>query len=202
MRHHLIIGNRTMRSGAFVASLLAATNGVGAPAWVQPDRTQREEALPVLRVQLDTQRNRSWVLNHDAVYVYDAAKRRLIQRIELPGWFYVNEVFSCTPDFVLTPTGAALVTSNIVPTIWEIDPKSFVAHQHRLALDVDNDKDVGFVGLAYSRDGKELFGVSSLPGSLWKIDLITDTAQRVQVPGLNPDTCGSIGLDVKLQARV
>ena len=195
MRHHLIIGNQSLRSGAFVASLLAATNCVGAPPWVQPDRTQREESLPALRVQLDPLRNRSWVLNDDSVSVYDATRRRLIQRIELSGWFYVSEVFACPPDLVITPTGAALVTSNIVPTIWEIDPESLVAREHRLALDVDNDKDVGFIGLAYARGGRELFGVSSLLGSLWKIDLITDRAQRVQLPGPNPDTCGSIALD-------
>ena len=195
MRHHLILGNRSLRSGALAAGLLAATNCVGVPVWVPPDGTHRERALPALRVQLDTLRNRSWVLNHDAVYVYDTARRRLIQRIELPGWFYVNEAFSCPPDLVIAPTGAALVTSNVMPTIWEIDPKSWVARQHELALDADNDKDVGFTGLAYLRGGKELFGVSSLLGSLWKIDLVADRAQRVRLPGPDPDTCGSIALD-------
>jgi hypothetical protein len=177
-----------------LAALLLATNFVGAPV-AKADEMPAARALQPLRVQPDAARNRRWVLNGDAVYVYDTARRRLIQRVDLPDWFYVNEAYSCPPDLAIAPSGAALVTSNIVPTIWQIDPQTLSARQHRLVLDADNDKDVGFTGLAYARGGKDLYGVSSVTGTTWKIDLLADRAQKVFLPIPELDTCGPFRLE-------
>lgn len=194
MKYRYFISNQPMRCGILIVGLLVA-NCVGAPSMVRAEAPQWEETLPALRIQVDARRNRVWVLNHDAVYLYDIPKRRLIKRIELPNWAFVGEVFSCAPDLALTPSGAALVTSNVLPTIWEIDPQTLVARQHRLSLDADNDKDVGFTGLAFGRGGRDLFGVSSLLGSAWRIDLGAGKAHKVRLSQPIHGACGVVVLE-------
>jgi hypothetical protein len=41
---------------------------------------------------------------------------------------------------------------------------------HPLALDADNDKDVGFTALVYSRSQGVYFGRGALDGICWRID--------------------------------
>lgn len=151
-----------------------------------------QETLPAIHTQMDAGRNRLWVLERDAVYLFDAATRRLIKRVELPDWSFAGESFSCAPDLALAPSGAALVTSNVTPTIWEIDPQLLVVRQHRLSLDADNDKDVGFTGLAFSVNGEKLFGVSALLGSVWTIDLARDSAHKVPLSKPVHGACGQV----------
>lgn len=185
--------NKLMR-GVSIAGMLLAT-GAGTPAIALAEAPQWKETLPALRMQVDARRNRVWVLNLDAVYLYDIPRRRLIKRIELPDWMVVNETFSCAPDLALAPSGAALVTSNVLPVIWEIDPQTLVARQHRLSLDADNDKDVGFTGLAFGPGGRNLFGVSSLLGSAWRINLAAGKAHKVRLSGPIHGACGLVVAD-------
>src|SRR5262245_1593139 len=169
--------NARLASIAWVLFAIA----VGTPPVARAEGPRMEEALPALRVQVDAPRNLAWVLNRDAVYVYDLPKKTLIKRIELPGWLVAGEAFSRGPDLALAPTGAALVTSNVVPTIWEINPEDLTVRQHRLSLDADLDKDVGFTGLAFGPDGRDLIGTSSVLESTWKIDLAAGTAHKLRV---------------------
>jgi len=163
---------------ALLAWLLSAI-AVGTLPMARAEAPRTEETLPALRVQVDASRNLAWVLKRDAVYLYDVPKKTLIKRIELPDWSFAGEPFSRAPDLALAPTGAALVTSNVVPTIWEINPGDLTVRQHRLSLDADNDKDVGFTGLAFGPDGRDLIGTSSTLGSAWRLNLDARTAHKL-----------------------
>lgn len=160
------------------------------------DTPRGENILPALRLQVDAQRNRVWVLNADAVYLYDIATRRLIRRVELPGWIMANDIAICAPDLALTPAGGALVTSNVMPNIWEIDAQSLTVRERNIVLDADTDKDVGFTGLAWSRDGRALYGVSALHGSAWRIEL----AGRARKLRLTAPIRGACGVAVREKA--
>jgi hypothetical protein len=160
------------------ASLITAAD-VAAAAPAAAVMRQAEDVLPVLRVQVDARRGRAWVLKADALYVYDALTRRLVKRIELPGWLLIDDTFSCAPDLAIAPTGAALVTSNAVPVLWQIDFQTLSVRQHWLKLDADQTKDIGFTGLAFGRGGRDLFGVSSSQRSAWRIDLQAAGAHKL-----------------------
>jgi hypothetical protein len=140
---------------------------------------QAEDTSPALRVQVDAQRGRAWVLKQDAVYVYDVATRRLVKRVELPGWLLIDDSFSCAPDLAIAPGGAAVVTSNAVPVLWQIDSRTLKVRQLWLKLDADQAKDIGFTALAFGRGGRDLFAVSSSQTSAWRIDLHAGTAHKL-----------------------
>lgn len=107
--------------------LLSILTAVSAPTMVRAETPEWKEMLPALRIQVDVHRHRVWVLNFDAVYLYNMPDRRLIKRIVLPNWTVASDVAVCAPDLALTPSGAALVTSNVVPAIWEIDVQKLTA---------------------------------------------------------------------------
>ena len=86
--------------------------------------------------------------------------------LPLPGWLLVDAPYSCPPDLALGPKGEALITSNILPTLWRIDPESLAVTVHPLLLDADTDKDVGFSALAYSPQHGAFIAASYAHGSL------------------------------------
>ena len=163
-----------------VAAAVLVGLGSGLPTLASADMSQWEETRLALRIQVDTRRNRVWVLSLNGVYVYDSRTRKLVKRVVLPDWTVVKEGFVCGPDLVLAASGAALVTSKIMPIIWEIDAESMAVREHNLALDADNDKDFGFTALSPGPGGRELLGVSSPLGIVWRIDLAAGNAQKVQ----------------------
>jgi hypothetical protein len=140
-----------------------------------------------LRTVQDAQRNRVWVLGTDAVYLQEGAQQK---RFALPGWVYVLEPYACSPDIAIDAQGMAVVTSNVVPTVWRVDPRSAEVTSHALALDADADKDVGFTGLAYAPDQGVFFAVSATYGSLWRIDPLLRRAQKIPVSVPLIDACG------------
>ncbi len=191
MKCHFLINKQLVRCGILVAGLLVAIS-TGVSSLVRAEALRWEDTLPALRIQVDVQRSRVWVLNFDAVHLYNISDRQLIKRVELPNWTVASETAICAPDLALTPSGTALVTSNVTPAIFEIDPQKPVVREHRLALDTDNDKDVGFTGLAFGRGGRDLFGVSSLHGSAWRIDLAAGKAHKVRLTGPIRGACGVV----------
>ena len=112
----------------------------------------------------------------------------------MPDWIRVDEPYSCAPDLVLDPSGAALVSSNIVPALWRIDPETFAVGRHDLALDSDTDKDVGFTGLAVAAEQGVLLAVSAIHGSLWRVDLRRNEAEKAQ---LSEPVRGACGLAIR-----
>lgn len=134
------------------------------------------ELLEVVRA--DTQGNRRWVLNQDSLNVYDNVSRRRLRRIELPDWTLAGPLYACAPDMVLDSTGAAIVSSNVAPVVWRIDPQRFEVTRIELTLSTDSDKDIGFTALSFAGDGT-LIAAGTTVGSMWRIDLRSARATKV-----------------------
>jgi hypothetical protein len=121
---------------------------------------------------------RTWHLSPTGVAVLDARTGKRVAEVDLPDWQWAGEPYSCDPAIAVGPGGEALVTSDVVPTLWRIDPVSLAVTTHQPVLDDDGDREVGFTGLVYSRVHAAYFGVS-YDGLLWRIDPLLRRAQKV-----------------------
>ena len=153
---------RAVLAAAFCASAFANDGGV------------------VLRHQKDASRHREWMLTPRAVTLYDSRARQTVAVIELPQWVWAGESYLCPPDLALGPNGEALVSSNVIPSLWRIDPVSLRVTRHDLVVDSHVDKDVGFTGLTYAAALGVYFAVSDF-GALWRIDPLLRRAQEVKL---------------------
>jgi hypothetical protein len=179
--------NGTWRSLARICVVFAFAQGV-CLADSMSTAQDVSRAGPILRTQIDAARARRWELRRDALFVYDISHTS-VRRVDLPDWSHAREEYSCPPDLILLPSGAVLVTSNVVPNLWEIDPRTLAVHKRRLALDSDADMDVGFTALTFTADGKALVGASSSSGSLWRIDLEAALAYKIALAEPVRDIC-------------
>jgi hypothetical protein len=176
---------------------IAGCDGGPKPASADPARVPSSTApprwhdgeLPALRYQLDATRNQLWVLDGAAVDVFDVTERLHKYRVAFQDWIWVGEPYSCAPALALEPSGAALVASNVLPTLRRIDPETFTVTRHELSLDADADKDVGFTGLAFAEQGT-LLAVSGSHGSLWRVDLWLNKAEKVELSKPVHGACG------------
>lgn len=134
--------------------------------------------------------DRAWILTRNGVDVYDSKTGQVLKQIQLPGWLWVGASYGCPPALALGPRGEAIVSSNVVPTLWRIDPVTLAVSSHELALDADTDKDVGFSGLAYSAEQGVFFAMSGAHGSLWRIDPLFRRAQKIPLSMPLPQACG------------
>ncbi|MEK6243100.1 MAG: hypothetical protein AABM33_01250 [Pseudomonadota bacterium] len=132
-----------------------------------------------LRSQVDTARDRVWVLTRSGVQIYDLKSGLKTRDIALPDWIWAGEPYGCSPDLALGPTGDALISSDTLPTLWRVDGVTMRVSMHELVLDDERDKDVGFSGLAYSAEQGAFFGVSCSQGSLWRIDPLLGRARKI-----------------------
>jgi hypothetical protein len=124
------------------------------------------------------------------VFVHDA---KIPQKrfVPLPGWVSVDVAYACPAALALGPKGEALVTSNILPTVWKIDPETLAVSEHALVLDADQDKEVGFSGLVYSSEHAAFFAVSEFgSGSLWRIDPDLARGEKVALSAPMTKACG------------
>ena len=117
-----------MKTAIAIGLLLAASSALAEP----------------LRTVQDPIRKRVWVLEADAVYLQEGGRK---QRFELPGWVHAQDSYVCTPDLAVDAQGAVVVTSNVVPVVWRIEPATAQVTRHELALDADVDKAVGFTSI-------------------------------------------------------
>lgn len=131
------------------------------------------------RFQFDRARNRTWSLSHEGVSVQEARQRRI--PVAIPGWVWADTAYGCLPDLALGPKGEAIITSNVVPTLWRVDPETLAVTQHPLALEGDEGRDVGFSGLTYSARHGAWFGISDAHRSLWRIDAALTRAEKVRL---------------------
>lgn len=138
----------------------------------------RIEAPIDTRYQLDLVRDRIWGLTGSGVSVQEGRHGRKSE-LSLPGWFVAGALHSCPPALALGPDGEAVITSNVISTLWKVDPVSRAVSAHPLVLDADNDKDVGFSGLVYAPEHAAYFAVSGGQGTLWKIDASLTRAEKV-----------------------
>lgn len=132
--------------------------------------------------QIDSSRRQAWRLTREGV-VLQRAGTGATTTVVLPGWLWVDAPH-CPPDLALGPNGEAVITSNVVSTLWKVDPETLAVSVHALALSADGDKDVGFSGLFYSREHGAFFAVSDLQRSLWRIDARLTSAEKI---GTSPD---------------
>lgn len=132
----------------------------------------------VLRIRPDAERNRLWLLDQGAVTLYHSRSGKLLQRIVLPGWTFAGKPFGCPPDLALDASGAVFVTSDVLPVLWRIDPVQFEVTVLEVALDADQDKDMGFTSLAFAAD-ETLIAANAIHGTLWRINLRALTAEKV-----------------------
>jgi hypothetical protein len=144
-------------------------------------------AADPLRYRGQPERARAWVLDADGLFLEQAGKPR--RPVRLADWTWAGQPYACAPDIAIGPRGEIVVTSNVVPVLWKIDPDTLAVSVHRLELDADTDKDVGFSGLAYSERDGAYFAVSELHGTLWRIDPRLRRAQKIALSGSVRGAC-------------
>jgi len=130
---------------------------------------------------------RAWVIDGDTLFLEEARKPR--RAIKLADWKWAGEPYACAPDIAIGPRGEVVVTSNVLPVLWKIDPYTLAVSMHRLQLDGDTDKDVGFSGIAYSERNGAYFAVSEHHGSVWRIDPLLRRAQKIALAGPIRSAC-------------
>lgn len=169
---------------AFIpASVLAGPAGEPVPpGW-------HEDGLPILRFQKHAARERAWILTREGVLAFDFRSRQTSALAKLPQWTWASEAFVCLPDLAVGPKGEAVVTSNVVPELWRVDPATLAVTRHELVLDPDTRMDVGFTGLIYSARHEVFFGVSE-SGGLWRIDPLLRRAQKIELSAPLYGACG------------
>jgi hypothetical protein len=184
-------------SALFLAALTVPIGGcdLGAAPQRMPDavRFVPESPPPSMRYGVDTARNRVWLLTRDGVSIYDVMRSEKIV-VPLPDWLWVDAPYGCLPGLALGPKGEAVITSNVVPTLWRVDPATLAVSVHPLLLDSDTNKDVGFSGLAYSSEQEAFFAVSGAHGSLWRIDPGLEKARKIWLSAPIPNACGLVVL--------
>jgi len=144
----------------------------------------------VLRAKADWARGRVWTLHADGIDLYDAGTSAKLRSLSLPEWIWAGALHSCPPDLALGPEGEVIVSSNVVPVLWRIDPASFRVSAHELAVVEDKGRDVGFSGMTYSVRQGAFLAVNGLDGSLWRIDRGLARAQRIPLSEPIPGACG------------
>lgn len=169
-----------------LAALLPGCYGAFAP----PARPQAAAVQSFeVRHQGDAQRGRVWLLTYEGLFVYEPARTGRTA-VELPGWVSAGEPFGCLPDLALGPHGEAVVTSNVVSTLWKVEPRTLAVSVHPLALDAETDKDIGFTGLAYSAQHGGFLAASYSPGTLWRIDRALTRADKLSSIPVGAAPCG------------
>lgn len=147
-------------------------------------------AHQALRVKADLARGRRWELGWGAASAYDVASGQLIRRVPLPGASFAGTPQTCLPDMLLSRSGALIVSSDAQTTVWRVSPSHFEIERYDIAVDSDKDKDFGFSGLAWGADERVLYAVSAAMGTLWRIDLMSSTASKVELSSPIHGACG------------
>jgi hypothetical protein len=129
----------------------------------------------IIAVKQDGARGSTWILGHDALYLYQPAAPATIKRFGLPNWRYVTRAFACPPDVAIGPDGVVIVSSNIEPTLWRVDPGGTVAVEIPVQRIDRPAEDMGFTDLEVSPAGT-VWARGAADRSRWRIDLGKRTA--------------------------
>ena len=161
-----------MRSGIAIAALA----GLLSAAACGSDGYEEQESM---LYRIDRAHGRTWRLGIAGLFVRERKDGREAL-VELPGWVVARD--GCLPAFALGPKGEVVVTSNVIPTLWRVDPDTLAVSAHSLELNADRDKDVGFSDLSFSATYGAYFAVSDLDGSIWKINGSLKRAEKMTPP--------------------
>jgi hypothetical protein len=160
------------------------------------DGSVRRQGVPETKLQVvraDAERNRLWVLEPEALSLYDNTNGRRLRRLALPLPFFVGEEHACAPDIAWDSAGTVFVSSNVLPVLWRVDPQRFEVTRIEIELGADGDKDVGFTGLSFAADDV-LIAAGTTYASLWRIDLRTGGASKVASYPLTTRACDPAAL--------
>ncbi|MDB5866116.1 MAG: hypothetical protein JWO70_3922 [Betaproteobacteria bacterium] len=186
---------RTNRLLVGVGGEVRKTMGSGAAGTPDADLVYGSRRNTVLRIRVDAQRERLWILDIGAVHVFDLAKNRRIRSVTLPNWVYAGHNTNCLPDLQLDSHGAAFVSDNLQPKLWRIDPENFSVHERSVTLDAYRTLDVGFSALTITRNGA-LYAAMAAPGLLWRIDTDLFRAENIPLSVPIQGACAMETLDV------
>jgi hypothetical protein len=145
----------------------------------------------LVRYRFDAARDQGWLLTAEGVFLYGATNPERVF-VPLPSWQWVGPPQGCLPDLAIGPNGEAVITSDIVPTFWRVDPETLTVTVHALELEGYANKDAGFSGLVYRPDRRSYFAASALDGALWGIDP-TLTRAAIVLPAKPDATRGRRG---------
>jgi hypothetical protein len=167
---------------SIIAAGLSCTAGCAPepqPAALDPSaRGAPTSAAPEFRYQVDGARGRVWWLTREGVFLHrvDAPGRA---SVPLEGWTWAGAPYACPPDLAIGPRGEVVVTSNVMPILWRIDPESLAVTSHAPALAAESHREIGFSRLRYSAAHEAFFAVSDIRGTLWRIDRQLARAQKI-----------------------
>jgi hypothetical protein len=183
--------SNVIASAFFLAVVIIPLGGCDIGASLRQTETAATGDLlpPQTRHQVDPARNRVWFLSHEGVFLFEPSRPGSVA-LSLPDWIWTGEPYSCLPDLAVGPNGEAVITSDVLPALWRIDSDTLEVSVHRLVLDADGDKEIGFSGLVYSREHGAFFAASYSHGSLWRIDARLSTAQKVTLSTAIRGACG------------
>ena len=159
---------------AFFSILFAA--GIACGVAMPAPAAAATDTRPLVIQRFDAAHGRLWRLSRAGLEVVEPSGHTYIT---LPEWQWIAPPWGCSPDLALGPGGEAVVTSNVLPTIWRIDPRSLAVTVHPLALDSDVDKDVGFARIVYSAERGAYYGLAQAHGSVWEIPIRLSDARKV-----------------------
>jgi hypothetical protein len=137
-----------------------------------------------IRVRRDELHARIWVLRADALYLYPYDSQAPARRFTLPRWIYVISRSACEPDLLVEAGGTVIVSSNIMPSLWRVDPEASSAIELELEAQPQTTRELGFTALRWAGPGA-LHARGSLDRSRWLIDLPNRSATKLEgaVPG-------------------
>jgi hypothetical protein len=138
---------------------------------------------------VDAARGRVWWLTAAGLSLQDRTRRQPVT-LPLPGWHWAGAPYGCLPGRARGPRGEVVVTSDVLPKLWRVDPETLAVTVHAPALDDRADRDVGFSTLSYSARHGAYFAMGSTPGSLWRIDPFLSRAQETPLASFRTQPCG------------
>lgn len=128
------------------------------------------------RSLVDGGRGQVWTLSREGLFVSHVASVER-QAIVLPDWAIAGEPFGSEPALALGRGGDVLVTSDIMPFVWRVDPRTRAVSVHRPVLSAHEDKDFGFTSIAYSPAEGAYVATSTMPNVRWRIDAALTRAE-------------------------
>lgn len=134
---------------------------------------------PETRQHVDGGRGRNWTLTREGLFLRQIASAEQ-RAIALPGWVMAGRPYGAEPVLTVGPGGDVLVTSDVVPAVWRVDPRTLAVSVHRPALDAHQDMDFGFTSLAYSARHGAFVAVSAMPNARWRIDAALTRAEKIE----------------------
>jgi hypothetical protein len=165
-----------------IKASLALAGLVGLSASLTQTGTEPQDGIEI-RSQADAARGRSWSLTADGVILHDAATRQAVA-LALPDWHWAGPPFGRGPDLALGPRGEVVITSDVLPRLWRIDPASLEVTVHSPVRGHAHPEgtDMGFARISYSAKHGAYYATGSADGSRWRIDPLLRRAQMVVAP--------------------